>query len=95
MINIVETDDILEEVKKLLDLLESLKTKVMICGKPEYVDNIKNIINEYKESFSGYEFTYFSSEKFEDNDQVYLVPYEQRTKQLFINLADEEKEEEK
>lgn len=81
----IEVITILEECKKMSDLIKSIKsTRVLICGNSKAVDNVKSMINSHKEEFSEYEIKYYISEKFECNDEeVYLIPYEDRTKCLF------------
>lgn len=79
-----EINNVLEEYQKILDLLNSLNNKrIIIWGKSKAVENIKNIINEQKELFSEYEINYYTSEKFESDEEVCLIPYEERTKCLF------------
>lgn len=79
-----EINNPLEECQKILDLLNSLTNKrIIIWGKSKAIENVKNMINEQKELFSEYEITYYTSEKFESDEDVYLIPYEERTKCLF------------
>ena len=98
MINIVECNDIIEQIKGLISTLNALKTKkVLVCGRPELIDDFKSLVEgaEAAKMFSEYEFYYYSDNKFEEGEQVYLIPCEERTKPLFVYLSDEEKEEEK
>lgn len=72
-----------EEIKQLIDLLKSLnKTRVLITGHPNSIETIKVLIDERKEMFSKYDFSFYSSSEFEDGN-LYLVPEEDRTKSLF------------
>lgn len=96
MIEVTKSTDVVEEIKGLIETLKSLnKKKVLVCGRPEQTDDFKNLVEQWEEMFSEYEFYYYSSENFEVTETVYLVPYEERTKPLFVYLNYNETEEEK
>lgn len=72
-----------EEIQKLLETLKCLgKTKILICGHPDYIEQFKIMVEDVKEEFSDYIFEYYSSKEFA-GDTLYLVPCEERTKPLF------------
>ena len=83
-----------EDVKELLKVIENLNTYgVLICGIPEAVDRVMKIIEDNKDSFSAYEFRYYSSEEFNKDgnahSDVYVIPYERENKSLLFIVDDE------
>ena len=76
-----------ENVKELLKIIDNLDTYgVLICGTPEAVDKVMEIIENGKERFTNYEFRYYANEEFNQgsHSDVYVIPYEKENKSLLF-----------